>query len=380
MSPKTVPVLSHKKFIPLGIGLLALLFGMQFWQIYALHVQVDRLSRPEGVLPLDEEDIPAEETVSTQLFALLDSLAQAEEHEAQFNLNKTALDNFLKDEMWSKAGLQIAPQSAFAENFVSKINTAQGVEVLELSLDGEGIFTVQTYFGPLALEDALSSEKVFNQVKAFVNGELPKVLGQIDVVNGVRSNLQNAVLNQMDLQNWMKSVGCYFGEEEVDSGLYRRTFFNADGTVVAELLLYKEDARLELKVGEEVFPFTEVNAATLLSSLQSHVDTKTALQKKVEALQKEIDSLLEDRGFVSTLNRLQFSMGPALETETRIEYPLKNAAGETLRIIFIDRADATVKVERAGESQTLSFALEELKDGGKKKTLYSLPTSRLRLA
>ena len=379
MPSKTVSTLHQKKYSYLLFCVLVTLFGMQFWQIYALHVQVDRLSRPEGVLPLDEEDVPAEETVSTQLFTLLDSLAQAEEHEAQFRLNKEALDNFFKDPMWSKAGLQISPQSTFTENFVSKINTAQGVEVFEVALDAEGSFGVQTYFGPLVLEDALSAEKVFTQLKAFVEGELPKVLTQIDTVNGARGTLQNTVLNQIDLQNWMKSIGCYFGEEELDVGLYRRKMFNADGAVIAQVLLYKEDARIELKVAEEIFPLVDVNAATLLSSLQSHVDTKTALQKKVEALRQEIDGLLEDRGFVSTLNRLQFSMGPALETETRIEYPLKNAAGETLRIIFIDRADATVKVERAGESQTLSFALEEMKDGGKKKTLYSLPISRLML-
>jgi hypothetical protein len=359
---------------------VTVLFVLQFWQVQALRVQVERMHKPEGIDLLQEEEVPLEESTSSQLFVLLESLAQFEENQARFNTNKQALEDFSKDPMWANLGLKVLPQSTLTEDFAFQFITNDGVQVLELTLDQEGLFEVNTYLAALELEDGLSSETVFNQVKTYVEAELPGVLNQIQSVNELRGTLQNTVLNQVDLQNWLKLQGLYFGEEEADLGVYRRALFNADKLVVAELLLYKKDTRIELKVGEESFPLTEVNFSALLTLIQENVDARTLVQKRVDAVRAEIDSLLEDRGFVSTLERLQFSMEPGIETETRIEYPLKNVAGETLSIIFIDRLDGSLKVERVGQSQTLSFALEELRDGGKKKTLYSLPISRLNLA
>lgn len=357
-----------------------LLFVLQFWQVHALRVQVERMHKPEGIGLLQEEEVLPEESTASQLFALIESLAQFEENQARFNANKQALEAFSKDPMWANLGLKVLPQSTLNEEFAFQFITNEGVQVLELALNQEGLFEVNTYLATLELEDGLSSETVFNQVKAYVEAELPGIFNQIQSVNELRGTLQNTVLNQVDLQNWLKLQGLYFGEEEVDLGVYRRELFNADKVLVAELLLYKKDTHIELKVGEESFPLPEVSFSALLTLIQENVDARTLVQKRVDAVQAEIDSLLEDRGFVSTLEGLQFSMGPGIETETRIEYPLKNVAGETLSIIFIDRLDGRLKVERAGESQTLSFALEELRDGGKKKTLYSLPISRLNLA
>ena len=63
---------------------------------------------------------------------------------------------------------------------------------------------------------------------------------QIQSVNELRGTLQNTVLNQVDHKIGSNFKGLYFGEEEVDLGVYRRELFNADKVLVAELLLYKK--------------------------------------------------------------------------------------------------------------------------------------------
>ena len=72
---------------------------------------------------------------------------------------------------------------------------------------------------------------------------------------------------------------------------------------------------------------------------------------------------------------LGLAFGIVTETDARISWPLINAEGETLRVIFIDKATGEVNVEHPDgqDAQTLSMAVKAFEWMGKKK----LSTHRL---
>ncbi len=109
--------------------------------------------------------------------------------------------------------------------------------------------------------------------------------------------------------------------------------------------------------------------ATLITAIKEGMDSRSARSILVEEREEEMESVFADRAFKAVLSELELQMGIKNETDARISYPLLRSDGQTLRVIYIDKATGEVKVEMPDgqESQTLSMAIEAIDLTGKKK-------------
>jgi hypothetical protein len=331
---------------------------------------------------LGEAAVEEEEAdLTTQIFELVDALGAAEQNAVAYDSRLINIQDYLSvsDSVFNKGvtfdsigveGLEGVTweliDNSTGETFL-KIELAYDAEVNLTYLGGGGKYSTSVEFSlisedidelMLGVEEFRSSVAAHRNALAFLEGTLfPS------------ENFQN-YLNTEKLSLSSK-------EENANSSFYNIS--NSDGTLLASFQVWKGDFSTMLIIPNPVDGFAEEKWIDLsldefgqdlaLSSLESLLDTRTALDLKLEERRNELAQVMLDRGFISTLEALGLTMGEVIEEEGRLYYSILNAEGEVLRNLVLDftTGEVTVELPENGAAESLALAIENLKDTGKKK-------------
>lgn len=335
---------------------------------------------------LEDVDLASEDTetdLNTQLFDFVSSLGKYEQNQALYESNLAALKTGLTDPLWAASGLTLvsAEGSALDDRMEYSFTDASvgGTAVLKIDLGYDGLFSAPLYYREVELTDRSSWDSVFADLKQFVDEDLGELRTAVSTVNAARTSLQT-LLDTPEVQDVLKNKAMALSGEQENEESFFYQLRNSQLVALGEFAVYKKDGRMEFTVEEpmdESFDGLTLDgtaSGTLLDALNNQVDARTDAQKKLDEKKRELASIMNDRAFVATLDKLGLHFGPSTETDTQVQYPLLNAAGETLRVIFIDKATVEVKVmlPSGQEVQTLSMATEELNSSSKKKAWICL--------
>ncbi len=317
-----------------------------------------------------------EEDLNTLLFTYVEKLGEYEENKARYDSNLSAFQAALGEVFWGENGLSVNSAGNFGDESVDfSFSDASGFELFKVSLGYDGLFAVDTYDGKLALSDKKSVQAAVGDLRNFVRGDLVTLKERITLINTHRALLVGVLASSM-VQDALTQESLTLGTELESSDRYYYQILNSDHAPVAELAVLKEDGLMALKLEKPVadypddFVLSEVDAeSVLVSAILDGVDSRSDRQILVEENRAEIENIFKDTAFKAVLGELDLEFGAATETDTRISWPLTNAAGETLRVIFLDKVSGEVKVEHPDgqDSQTLSMAVEAFERMGKKK-------------
>ncbi len=317
-----------------------------------------------------------EEDLNTLLFTYVEKLGEYEENQARYDSNLSAFQAALGEAFWGENGLSVNSAGNFGDESVDfSFSDASGLELFKVSLGYDGLFAVDTYDGKLTLSDKKSAQALVGDLRNFVRGDLVTLKERITLINTNRALLTGVLASSM-VQDALTQESLTVGTELESSDRYYYQILNSDHVPVAELAVAKENGSMNLSlerpVGdyEDEFILAEADAESgLVSAILDGVDSRSDRQILVEENREEIEAIFKDTAFKAVLGELDLEFGTATETDTRISWPLTNAAGETLRVIFLDKASGEVKVEHPDgeDSQTLSMAVEAFQGMGKKK-------------
>lgn len=318
-----------------------------------------------------------EEDLNTLLFGYVERLGEYEQNQKLYNDNLSTIQTALVDSFWSENGLSVDTAGNPSDESMdfAFLDATGGEEVFTISLGFNGKFEVATFDSKLELSDASSTDSVVGEVKKYVADELPGVREHLKLVDQSRSDLSTA-LGSSGVKDVLASLSLKLGTELQSPDVYQYPVLNKDNETVAEFFVSKEDAVMGLSLEitfdglDSEYTFGAEDAESVISkAFTEALDTRTEVQKLVEKNKADVESAFTDKSFQSVLSQMGLTFGAAEETDTRISYPIKNAAGETLRVLFIDKGTGEVKVENSDgqNSQTLSMAVQEFDWLGKKK-------------
>ena len=269
----------------------------------------------------------------------------------------------------------MSPEGVYSEDSLSY--TFYGAEplsedLLKVSLNYDGDFTFDTFMPFDGFETTSDAEVTLTALDLFLTDDLARQSSAADFFRAQVELFRNEVLND-EFLGFLDEHGLLlsdFIETPIDG---RFNVQNYDGRLIGSLLIYKEDGRITLEVEGEETEFAASPAG--LNALITHVltlDLRTNLQILVDDRRKEFEDLMGDRAFNKTLEQVGFTIGDLIETGDRLSYPILNGEGETLRMLYIDKATGEVNVDWPGEgSESLVSAIQSLEIGFKKKTLRS---------
>ena len=326
--------------------------------------------------------VEEEEDLNTLLFTYVEKLGEYEENQARYDGNLAVFQAALAEGFWAENGLSVNIAGNFGDESVDfSFVDASGLELFKVSLGYDGLFEVDTYDGKLDLLDKKSAETVVADLKTFAQGDLIALEERIVSINANRTFL-GGILTSAMVQDALIQESLTVGTELESSNRYYYQILNSDHAPVAELAVFKEDGRMTLKLeipvidAQDFFDLNEADAeSVLVSAILDGVDSRSDKQIRVEENRAEIENIFDDTAFKAVLGELGLAFGIVTETDARISWPLINAEGETLRVIFIDKATGEVNVEHPDgqDAQTLSMAVKAFEWMGKKK----LSTPRL---
>ncbi len=392
-APTSTPVKKDKK-VPIQTVVLGVLFFglvLQFFQVMSLQRRVDELSPgAESGSALSDmfgqgEEEADEEALSTLLFDFVSTLGAYEENKARYESNLTALQASMKENFWMEDGLNLQnPNGTYTEEDLDYIFSEMsdsyypGHPVFTVSLSYDGTLAVDAYGEELELSDEFSVESSMTEFKAYIKEELTDLRAHIQTVNAARSVL-NEFITGAEFQAVLVQKGLKSIPEAEQNGSYLFAFQNSEALPVAECRVLKEDASF---VCSTLAPVSEVSGAPFedvkdeILTLFTELDARTALQKKLDEQKAMINEVLEDPAFQAALGNAHLSLGAAIETETALQYPILNEAGETLRLLILDKATGEVKVSHPDGQETRSLSAEvQLLEFSSKKKLWTSPVS-----
>ncbi|MBT4384771.1 hypothetical protein HOD30_03410 [Candidatus Peregrinibacteria bacterium] len=336
------------------------------------------------LLPTQEYDfselgdlVPAQsQNLTSLVFQYVDRLGEYENNKTLFSTNEAALKTYVTDKDWTNSGLHLlSPEGVYSEDSLSY--TFYGAEplsedLLKVSLNYDGDFTFDTFMPFDGFETTSDAEVTLTALDLFLTDDLARQSSAADFFRAQVELFRNEVLND-EFLGFLDEHGLLlsdFIETPIDG---RFNVQNYDGRLIGSLLIYKEDGRITLEVEGEETEFAASPAG--LNALITHVltlDLRTNLQILVDDRRKEFEDLMGDRAFNKTLEQVGFTIGDLIETGDRLSYPILNGEGETLRMLYIDKATGEVNVDWPGEgSESLVSAIQSLEIGFKKKTLRS---------
>lgn len=322
---------------------------------------------------LSEED--AEEDVTTQLFTYVEKLGTYEQNKERYDSNLAAFQEATGAAYWSEKGLSVSStQGSDAMIFSFKDPALDNAELFAVELGYDGLFTVDSLDETWEFDDRELAENTVKELKSLVDSDLEELREQLKTLEASRSNV-TALLSAQSVKDALAKQNMAVSTELSSPNAYYYEFKNQDAERLAELSISKEDGSITLSLIEPLDGYVKSMElgtdaeAKLADALTNGVDARSEGAKLVEQRQKEIESVFEDRAFKAVLQEMELQMGVKSETDARISYPLLRVDGQTLRIIFIDKATGEVKVEMPDgqESQTLSMAIEAIDLTGKKK-------------
>ena len=371
----------------LGFGFLALLVLVQFFQVQVLQSQVNELTpgAEKGGL-LDDVFGEGSELVSegdathTLLFDLIANLGVYEANKVRYENNLSFINTAAADAFWTEQGLKLqANESTFDDDgLVYRFLDTQGSDpnqvLFALRLHYDGTVEVSTFGSELILIDDESAEKSVEDLKTYLTAQLSTLRNTVQTVNTARQSLNAALTTEaIQAQLLQKQVSVLAETEEEER--YVTGFSNSEGTILAECRVSKLDARLECASNS---PEGEVLGATVeelgLSDFIARLDSRSVLQKKIDAQKATIAEVFEDPAFQALLGRVGFSLSAERETDTSFEYSILNGSGAVLRILILDKATGNLEVSGSNgqDRQELTSAVQLLEFTSKKK-LWTSP-------
>lgn len=322
---------------------------------------------------IEEEDLDA------QLFSFVERLGKYEKNQERFDANQTSWQGIMEDSFWNENAI-LADVSGFASEeameYEMKDVKLEGVVLLTIDLSYDGIFSAKTYEDEFELSDDTNAQQVYEDLKSFVEADLP----------GMRERITKIIEMRQGLLTFFQSSGTEaslaekhltVSSELNQSGLYLYEVHNEDGITVLAVGVSREDGQIHFSLEAPLDTYSSTTEGVLnLETLNDDLlllildgaDSETVVEKMVSERDASIQRVSKDRAFVAVLKEMELSWGERTETEERIYFSILNLEGEPLRIIFIDKQTGEVKVEmpNGDETQTLSMAIESL-DSAKKK-------------
>lgn len=319
-----------------------------------------------------------EEDLTVLLFSYVEKLGEYEENQKKYESNLAAVQTAWVETYWAEHSLTVDANGNFTDDsvdFVFLDGTLGGMDIFTVSLGYDGAFTVYTFDGSLDLSDKEDANTTIADLKAYTEGELLEVRAQVAKINESRATLAG-LLSSAAVQDTLIQKSLTVGAELASREEYATPILNASHDRVAQIKLSKEDASLTLVLEvvtegyETELELTGDTAeSTLVTALLDGVDSRTEVEKLVEQRREEVESVFDDTAFEAVMSELGLQMGETTEDNARISYPILNAEGTVLRVIYIDKASGEVKVERSDgeDAKTLSAAIRDFDLYGKKK-------------
>lgn len=394
------PILKKTKKVSVQTVLLCLFgFGLllQFFQLFSLEKRVEMLtfgveegSSLNDIFGSDEE--VKNDELSTMLFDFVNNLGTYEANKVRYETNLVALQAGMQENFWTASTGLFLRDSVGTDSFKGTY-TDEGLEyvfsniydsfspahpVLILTLAYDGTLSIEAYGTDVKLTDQLSVDSTLVDLKNYFTNDLATLRTRIQTVDMAREAFKVFELSA-DFQMIVTQKGLKMLPETEQIGSYLYVFQNAEAGPVAECRILKEDASF---VCATFLPEADVNGVavdvmkTQTLELFTNVDARTVLQKKVDEQKALILGVFEDPAFKAALGNANLSLGMATETDASLQYPVLNSAGDTLRILILDKATGEVKVSlpNGQEAQSLSMAIQLL-DYSSKKKLWICPVS-----
>lgn len=340
---------------------------------------------------MDEVDLASDEAMdlNTQLFDFVDSLGKYQENEERYTANLTAVKAALNDPVWSQSGLRlVSSDGQVLDDRVEFVFMDDSVSATALKVDlgYDGLFTVPLYYRELELTDRSSWPSVLAEVQEFLKNDLAAQREQVKTVHAARESMKSLLASEAVGQVLKDKQMALSGEQENEETFFyqlRNSQLAALGTFSVSKQNGAMEFSVEAPVGEAIADLSLDGSVSedLLAELRDQVDARTDMQKKVASAREELEVTMADKAFLATLDKLGMHVGDVTETDTQIQYPLLGADETPLRILFIDKATAEVKVSLPDgqEVKSLSMATEELSSSSKKKAWICLSLSPVTL-
>lgn len=321
--------------------------------------------------------------LNTELFDFVGSLGKYEQNEALYAANLIAVKAGLTDPAWAAAGLSLvsAEGQALDDRMEFSFTDASLGEatVLKVDLGYDGLFTVPLYYREVDLADRSSWSSVFADVQSFLKNDLAELRTSVQTVNTARASLKT-LLASTELAQVLKDKDMALSGEQENEETFFYQLRNSQLVALGEFSVSKQDGGMKFSIdasvdeGFDSLLLDGTASADLLAALRDKVDARTDTQKKLDEKKAEMEGIMADTAFTATLDKLGLHFGPITETGTQVQYPLLDAAGATLRILFIDKSTMEVKVmlPDGQQVQSLSMATEDLNTSGKKKAWICL--------
>ncbi|MFT7184083.1 MAG: hypothetical protein ACI9QC_000414 [Oceanicoccus sp.] len=322
--------------------------------------------------------------LTTQLFELVEALGAAEKNEAAYNVRLVELQEYLSvSDSFIDKGVSVDPLGVEGLDGVTWtiVDDSNGVKVLAIALAYDAGLTLTSYIDG---DSSFSSDAVFLEISEKINSYM---LG-LDIFRATIAAhdegvgfLEGTLFPSEPFQTYLNANLLSLNTREENDTSSSYSLMNSDGILLASFQVWKREIEdgITLIIPAPIDGFSEekwidispdqLGQDLVLSALESLVDTRTALDLKVEERRTELFQVMEDRGFVGTLEALGLTMGELVEEEVRLYYSIVSIEGEILRNLVLDFATGEVRVEMpdTGVSESLDLATANLRDTAKKK-------------
>lgn len=320
----------------------------------------------ESNIEVEEEDI------TSQIFELVDALADAEEKEALYSSRKEEIYNFINENPLSSDTMTVSMTVEETVNGTEwqflKTETQQELLYIVLAYDGSLEFDGYHYDLSWSATEDLS---VFKEEFQIYPNEFGTIQILIDRQIEVLSFYDNTFFEGEEMQSFILEYDLKLSSRTETELGFEYLMRNSDGTVIAQFAAEQVLGTPSVYVSGERLEFgADLSESTrVIEFILENTDPRTDLQIKLEDRTKELAQLMQDRAFISTLEALGLSMSEVVEEETRLYYSILNAEGEVLRNLILDfsTGEVTVELSDTGASEDLATAILNLQDTGKKK-------------
>ncbi len=292
-----------------------------------------------------EEESVVEEDISGNLFDFVSTLQKSEQDAKMFQDSLTAIKAWILTDVGG--GLSVVESEGSVFKFMNSGNS----EVAKVILESDGEMKA-TAFGAIEIYSGDSTEDLISSFKDFVDSDLVGIEKMIQEVQLAKLKLSNEILPSAEVQEVLNLKKIILSGEKEDEMYYYYQISNSAGEMVATLGINKTSACFTLNY----------DCVADLALAVNDLDARSALEKKVADRKKQIDDLLLDKGFQSTLKKSSIGISFSDESDSRINYKVTNEAGELKYTIFIEKSTGQVMVEKSGGgTSTLLSAIDELR-------------------
>ncbi|MDP2625071.1 MAG: LCP family protein, partial [Candidatus Peregrinibacteria bacterium] len=293
----------------------------------------------------EAEEVATEVDPVVQIFEAIEKIGADEENRTHYEQVFNDLDAYMNA---SETLSLFSGYGLYLRNGVSyHLADDEGTIFVTVSLDSSGDITMTT-FSDETYE--YGEDSTFEEFKLDIEDILANQLQGMKDLVALSRETRSRVYDLLNLNETLQaalaehslSVGT---EREVDDeegdGYYAYDLQSADGIVLLTIEVAKSDGTITIE--EEVFEVgveasSDEDFVNWVIGFVGELDGRGHLEKTIEELAAAIESLREDEGFQSTLDKytMTFTFDP-VETDTALEYFILNSDGDPVMILYISK-------------------------------------------